>query len=280
MPEQAQPATPKICIRCGQDCAGRPRSRDSKGRYTCQPCIDAAMAKQRDAEFRKEAAAIAPLPAHLLDPDPDAGKPLPLAPEPVHAAGPCPKCKAPMVEGAVLCTSCGYNREAGGRVKTITGDTAGPRDKRQIEREMAAKAYRWEFIKPALMFCISFFIIAGILAANNEARLIPFALIVSLINVVIGLGVFWVCSLVYIDFEGPLALTALRLAGIFGVAEVAAIAAGALIPVPFVGWLIPTVIYLALLSQMLELEVGDAIIVAVVNSILRTAIYLFIIMRL
>src|SRR4051812_22034747 len=39
MPETA---TPKTCIRCGADCAGKPRTRDSQGRYMCRPCYESA----------------------------------------------------------------------------------------------------------------------------------------------------------------------------------------------------------------------------------------------
>src|SRR5262249_7929429 len=175
---------------------------------------------------------------------------------------------------------CGFSRDVGRRIKTLTGEQAAPTDKRQVEREMALKAYRWDYIKPAIMFVASFIVIAGILIADKEARLIPYALLVSGINVVIGLLVFWVCSLVYIDFEGTVPLTALRLLGIFGVVGVVGMAAQAFVPISILPWLLTTVVYLGLLSTMLELEMGDAIIVAVVNGIIRTAIYLFIISRL
>jgi hypothetical protein len=33
------PAPPKICVFCNQDCSRRPRSKDSRGRYMCNECL-------------------------------------------------------------------------------------------------------------------------------------------------------------------------------------------------------------------------------------------------
>src|SRR5262249_46345351 len=115
-PLASTPTAPKICHLCGQDCADRPRSKDRKGRYICQPCMDAAMARQRAAEFRQMVAEAPLPPAHLADPDPESSTPLDLAPEPVHAAGPCPKCRAELPQGAVICTNCGFSRDVGRRI--------------------------------------------------------------------------------------------------------------------------------------------------------------------
>lgn len=35
----------KLCVVCGQDVAGKPRTKDPKGRYYCQPCYDALMGR-------------------------------------------------------------------------------------------------------------------------------------------------------------------------------------------------------------------------------------------
>lgn len=34
----------KICIKCGRDCSGTPRTKDAQGRYTCRECYDKLMA--------------------------------------------------------------------------------------------------------------------------------------------------------------------------------------------------------------------------------------------
>lgn len=82
----------KICVRCGKDVAGQPRTKDRQGRYFCRPCVEALTAK---AEARKAE----PAAAH----------------EPAAA---CPGCGQPLDAGAVLCTNCGYNTTTGRGVGT------------------------------------------------------------------------------------------------------------------------------------------------------------------
>ena len=50
----------KICTDCGIDVAGRKRTKDTAGRYFCQPCWDARLARQRN---KTPAAKEAPAPA-------------------------------------------------------------------------------------------------------------------------------------------------------------------------------------------------------------------------
>jgi hypothetical protein len=42
------PAPPKICVFCNQDCSRRPRSKDSKGRYMCHECLEKRKIKTGD----------------------------------------------------------------------------------------------------------------------------------------------------------------------------------------------------------------------------------------
>ncbi|MEM7621932.1 MAG: hypothetical protein AAF235_01870 [Planctomycetota bacterium] len=44
----------KTCVICGVDCAGRPRIKDSRGRYACQVCFDAKQAKSREHASRDD----------------------------------------------------------------------------------------------------------------------------------------------------------------------------------------------------------------------------------
>src|SRR3954470_23847373 len=42
------PAAPKICVFCDQDCSRRPRSKDTKGRYMCHECLEKRKLKTGD----------------------------------------------------------------------------------------------------------------------------------------------------------------------------------------------------------------------------------------
>ncbi len=85
----------KTCVLCGEDCSGKPRTKDARGRYYCQPCYDEA---KRQVDARKAAAAAPPPPP-------------PIAPG-LGQQG-CPGCGAPMTPGAVVCISCGYDVRKG-----------------------------------------------------------------------------------------------------------------------------------------------------------------------
>jgi hypothetical protein len=107
----------KVCVKCGVDCANKPRTKDSQGRYYCQPCYDAAK-KQRVAAapvpkpfpkkaIRDELAIVSHAddrPVNLLD------QLIASAPPPITAA-PCPACGIAIQGGAVICTNCGFNTQ-------------------------------------------------------------------------------------------------------------------------------------------------------------------------
>lgn len=80
--------TAKLCVICREDCAGRPRTKDAKGQYYCQPCYDDALAK-------KQQAAVKPVePDERLSIEPDSGDELSWLEE-VAAAAPATSAPAP-----------------------------------------------------------------------------------------------------------------------------------------------------------------------------------------
>lgn len=106
MPEG--PASAKVCTLCGEDCSSRPRVKDQQGRYFCKSCVD------RRAAAKPKAPAPAPPPA-----EDDSALPasfwsdLPTT----SNTSPCPGCGALMSNDAVICLSCGHNRQSGRKAK-------------------------------------------------------------------------------------------------------------------------------------------------------------------
>lgn len=100
----------KICIRCGQDCSAKPRTKDTQGRYACKACADAAT---------RPKAAAAPVPAET-DPDADLMAALMAQTKPDITES-CPSCGSGLAPGAVICTICGYNKQSGKSQKSIIG---------------------------------------------------------------------------------------------------------------------------------------------------------------
>jgi hypothetical protein len=125
----ADTAGPKICIQCGDDCAGKPRTKDAQGRYTCRPCYDK---KQAAAAAAPAKAAPDPTSARVAAPastyDIDASLLKELAGEeaaPVTAT-PCPTCGAGMMAGAVICTTCGYNVQTKKNMRSVVERGSAP----------------------------------------------------------------------------------------------------------------------------------------------------------
>jgi hypothetical protein len=105
-------APAKPCIKCGQDCSGRPRSKDSLGRYICMECLE---------RLQKRQAAPRPRPAAPPAPaEPDLAALL--AAEEASAVAvthPCPKCGSGLPPGSVICNSCGTDTRTGKRTRTV-----------------------------------------------------------------------------------------------------------------------------------------------------------------
>jgi predicted nucleic acid-binding Zn ribbon protein len=120
MTDQARPQ--KICVICGQDCAGQPRTKDAKGRYYHTGCYEQA---RRSLEEKRAAAGAPPPPrpeeevVDLLDEAADT--PAAPAPAAAHASGAaraCPNCGHALDADALICIECGYNLQTGKQLKS------------------------------------------------------------------------------------------------------------------------------------------------------------------
>ncbi len=84
----------KICVICGEDCSGRPRIKDPKGRYYCRKCHESAAENGRTPAGRTQSA------------------------EPVPGAVICPSCESALPAGAKVCVACGINVDTGRSIVT------------------------------------------------------------------------------------------------------------------------------------------------------------------
>lgn len=124
-------ASGKICIRCGEDCSNKQRSKNAEGNYICADCLAKIKARQ-------------PAPPPLPGTKPVAG-PGPAVAQPrsaarggedqgvlgklidesveMHKHG-CPNCHAPMKPTQILCVKCGFNKERGKQLQTVVKKAA------------------------------------------------------------------------------------------------------------------------------------------------------------
>lgn len=140
----------KVCVLCGQSCAGQARIKNAQGQYAHQACAQAQQAKATKPS--------APAKADLGQDDDDLmgalldDLPAPAA-EPVGASGArvgCPGCGSALVPGQVICMTCGFNTQSGkaGKTRVVVPKAGKPAG----ESGLAGKA--GEFAKAGTTFLL------------------------------------------------------------------------------------------------------------------------------
>lgn len=290
----------KLCIRCGLDCSGRARTKDAQGRYICGDCLASAKAAQ---------ARVAP----ALPPPATHDEAIPLAgDEPIglieHTGPPprtCAGCGALLARTAVLCTSCGTDTRTGQRVAAPSGSgpkcincgyslqglkkakcpecgtSNAPADRKKIVEKRAAQGVvRDAYLKPVIMFSvgITISIVAAMIGEGSFDEGLGAALgylIKYAVYVPVGVIVFLGCCLLWMGFDAPIHLIALRLAAVYAVTDAVGVFVG-FIPIGIVQWAIMCMVYVGLLQDMLELDLNDALLVGIITFAVRAAILLFV----
>lgn len=128
----------KQCSICGKDRRGLPRVRDPKGRYYCPECYEQGIERKKKlAAEQPSGIALAPDENDDTNADTGVDEPVPtratlepslldeLVDDVVPAvrkpvAAPCENCGQPTTVDAIICTSCGYNRQTGETLKIET----------------------------------------------------------------------------------------------------------------------------------------------------------------
>lgn len=108
-------ATTKVCRFCQADVSGKPRIKDTKGRYACQPCFEKVKAKKAAASAKESDAIGLEVESGMLE--------LEAAPKQSDGLF-CPECARPVDRNSVLCVHCGYSPGEGKRLKTEVGKRA------------------------------------------------------------------------------------------------------------------------------------------------------------
>lgn len=123
----------KICVICGEDCAGRPRIKDPKGHYYHKSCHEQAKLEQ---EARRAAVEPDPAPSTVDEPESVSllSEILDETPE-TGLAQSCPACGQPLPADSVLCTNCGHSQQSG-QLGTKLGEPA--KDRSQISGQLRA----------------------------------------------------------------------------------------------------------------------------------------------
>ncbi|MEX2218067.1 MAG: hypothetical protein WD749_04840 [Phycisphaerales bacterium] len=218
----------------------------------------------------------------------------------------CPSCQSSVAHGAALCVQCGYDLHAGKHLQTQQGRAEEPlpkvppayskcpkckydlkglkqprcpecgtlvlkKDHKEHMREFSRREARWAYLKPLIQMTVGMLVMAFFLAVRGKEDEIPWYIASCLIQVPFGCMVFFACCLLWIGFDAPMHLTAIRLAGVYAITEGLAHVMS-LVPMPLMGWIAWLLIYAALLAESLDLEFNDAIFVALFSFVVKIAL--------
>ncbi len=306
----------KTCIRCGQDCSGKPRTKDPQGRYTCRECYDKALAARAQATEVKPARAAVAVPAggpaaaseRVPDPEPADGV-FGLEDDAaglgaIAAAQPkeCTNCGLFLPQATIICTRCGLNTQTGKVLGTqkVAGEgrqcikcgyslqglkgTKCPEcgtvnfvqtkeeKRREQDRKASRAVARNAYLKPIIVFIVGLAAMVGLftmLGASTEGALVSL-LMKYAIFVPIGVVVYFICCLLWMGFDAPMHLSALRLAAAFAVTDAISL------PAMLLGFLFGPIVLICamglILRDLMDLDIQDAIILAVILVVVQVAV--------
>ncbi len=287
----------KTCIVCHTDCTTKPRIKDPHGRYCCKDCADRkraakAVAPQSAATTAQEVVPEEPLLSlDLLAEEAKAQANVasdrvidlaPAEPNPLkQKKGKAPNLRHAGIDTSRLkpekCEKCGYDMKGLESLRCPEcGAICKPKDKldylREESHKLAIKTWLTPIIATVVCLGISMLMLLGM---GAPLLVYLFVLVGWLIMIPIGLLAFWVSTLMFLEFDAPWLLTAMRFASIQAFLTIPAVGFLALGFAPGfnimgigVGLALMTFIY----AWILELEVTDAILLAVVQKVVETAV--------
>jgi len=298
----------KVCLRCGDDVARKPRYRDPEGRYWCEGCYDKARAVAKEPRSAP-ASAVAARSAHEPDENPPPGLVEttialadPVVQPPTRA--PCPVCGNRLVPGVPACAACGYDpakvplalppspgrkpkrpkrgafscKECGYDLAGVPPNAQGrhvcpecgiaskpPARRRDWDEETSRQVARGAVRKPLFLLIGGLAAAAIIVALTGQPALFLVYLIQLAASFAVGFVAVLCCCLIWIGFPNTLRLMVLQIAAIHAITG---IILGLLTAVPIIprwvgmalfGWT-----YAYMLADLMDIDVGDSWIVAVV----------------
>jgi hypothetical protein len=277
----AQQPPGKICALCGEDCSGRPRTRDARGRYYCATCYERAR-RARPQTMRRmsgsESLSAAPAGTAVLA---EAMTP------PAVDTPRCKGCGHPLPDGAVLCVHCGLDLVSGkrhrsrvrraGTVESASMGLSRWDDILAADSRAAVRAAWWDFIKPACIVLIGLCIVIAWMSGAAESAEAPSAigtlvagyLLRLAVQVAVGVAGLWILAHTWLGGAGPLHLAVVRLAAIYIVVDVIWIALSGFLLAAFV---VGVFTYLGLLMWFFELEPAESLLLALITFFLKLAV--------
>lgn len=195
----------KFCNACGDDVSGKPRTKDTRGRYYCKPCYAAAAQRSR-AAAPPSAPPRTPAPVLAASTDDDdllsglSGGAAIASLSAVMQA--CPGCSAGIAADAVLCTNCGFDFRTGKKTQMkISQQTVETRARARFSFGGGAAA------NPLLIWggILALFAVAFVMATNSPDLRMATATMFRVYTFIVGIWII-VCAFREDSLTGVLTL--------------------------------------------------------------------------
>jgi len=199
----------------------------------------------------------------------------------------CSYCGMPLKDGAIICLGCGMNSTTGlflnGKpasaahncvkcgydmrgLKTPRCPECGTVNTRAVRLKHVPREQelRDNYLRPAVYAALGLAVSIPLAGLRFGWTQVPSHLLGLAAGIVAGVIGFCICGLIWLGFETRPAAIAARIAGIVCLTD-AASELGALVPFSGLGYILPIVAYVALLSDMFDLDTSDAALVSLVT---------------
>lgn len=267
MSEQAAggAAVPKVCAVCGVDCAGKPRRKDSRGRYICGPCVDRLAARaggaprvgRSDGADTLRASAEGPLAVIEVDTALPPGVPSPLDEPAID--------KAPVIS----CPSCGYDVRGLARARCPECGLALSRRevRRVLDRQHSRSVQRWAYLRPAIIGGVCTLLMAALLGWRYGGFDAALGACIGVAACTVGVFiVLFVCQLWFLGFDAPARLVITQVFAVAAGVSLAYAVFGA-VPSFWIAFGPPAIICIALMGSECDLDTTDATLVGLPSSL-------------
>ncbi|MBX3364750.1 MAG: hypothetical protein KF866_08305 [Phycisphaeraceae bacterium] len=183
---------------------------------------------------------------------------------------PCPHCGYDL-QGLFVpqCPECGGKVQPGRALRTAPPPPTSLADRPNL---YAGLLLAGGFLASVLIFILT--------SEVSDVSLLTVGLAVGIqaAMLLIACLVYFGCAMVWIGWASHVSTTMLQVAAAYSLAAVASMLLG-LIPVPFLPWLISVVILIGLLMSLVDLDLEEAVIVALLVFLVRAAIWAWIFVR-
>lgn len=253
---------------------------------------------------RREAARADPPPENGSDPYAIDGAEPGAAPLPIEMLdyaeqhSQCPACMHSLAQGAKVCVSCGYHVEKGiqssTRIEKSQGkggrayrcehcgyDLMGLRDpicpecgkrinlsrSHRLNTGLKSQMLQEEYRKPAVWFAVGFVVVGIVLAIKGEPLgFLGYAILVAVQLPLMLIGL-WICQKTFLGDIGTPLLNLVRLAGALALGN----AVDEIIPISFFLLTPGLIVFWAVLMDLFEIDLGDAVITGIIMGVIKIA---------